>query len=217
VATRERALLRRVVSIAYALAFAATLLAIDQLAEYMPGAWFEVLAAAVLAVCVMTVAVFLGTGWRRHREGLDRRGVVWASGAVASGVLGIVAILGLVESAQIGSVLSGADVHLTKPVIESLPRPPGTTLLDEQPGLADTESISEDFKAQDLSRIVPFFESALAKAGWVEDQTSATTPIVRFTMGPFVLSVAIDPSSSDYTLTVDRVLSSPSPSPTASP
>jgi hypothetical protein len=210
-------MLRPSTSIAYAIAFAAALLAIDQLAEYMPGAWFEVLGVAVLALGVMTVALLLLTAWRRHREGLDRRGLLWAGGAAGAAVFGIVAIFGLVENAQIASVISGADVHVTRPVIESLPRPPGTTLLDEQPGLADTESISEDFTARDLSSIVPFYEAALGKDGWVEDTTSAATPIVRFTKGPFVLSVAIDQPSSGYTLTVDRVLASPSPSPIASP
>jgi hypothetical protein len=214
---RDRPLLRPSISIAYAIAFAAALLAIDQLAEYMPGSWFEVLSVSVLVLCGMTAAVLLRTAWRRHREGLDRRGVLWAAGAAGAGVLGIVAILGLFENAQIASVISGADVHLTRPVIESLPRPPGTTLLDEQPGLADTESISEDFTAKDLSSIVPFYEAALGGDGWVEDKTSATTPIVRFTRGPFVLSVAIDQPSSGFTLTVDRVLASSSASPIASP
>jgi hypothetical protein len=114
-------------------------------------------------------------------------------------------------------VISGADVHLTRPVIESLPRPTGTTLLDESPGLADTESISEDFTAKDLNSIVPFYETELSKDGWAEDKTSATTPIVRFTKGPYVLSVAIDEVSSGYTLTVDRILTSPSASSSASP
>ncbi|TMC30131.1 MAG: hypothetical protein E6J32_05690 [Chloroflexi bacterium] len=209
---RQRALLLPAVSIAYAIAFAAALLAIDQLAEYMPGSWFEVLGAAVLVLCLMTVALLLRTAWRRHREGLDRRGVFWAGGAAGAAVVGIVAVLGLFENAQIASVISGADTHFTKPIIEALPRPAGTTLLDEQPGLADTESISEDFTAKDLNSIVPFYEAALAKDGWVEDKTSATTPIVRFTKDPFVLSVAIDQPSSGYTLTVDRVLTSPSAS-----
>jgi hypothetical protein len=213
----ERAQLRPAVSISYALALAAALLAIDQLAEYMPGSWFEVLGAAVLVLCLMTLVVLLRTAWRRHREGLDRRALLWASGAAGAALLGIVSVLGLVENAQIASVISGADVHLTKPVIESLPRPPGTNLLDEQPGLADTESISEDFTAKDLSSIVPFYEAALDKDGWVEDKTSATTPIVRFTKGPFVLSVAIDEPSSGYTVTVDRVLTSPATSPGSSP
>ena len=216
-ASLDHALLVPALSIAYAVAFAAALLAIDQLAAYMPGSWIEVLGAAVLVLCVLTVGLLLRTAWRRHRERLDRRSLLWVSGAAGAAVLGIVAILGLVESAQIASVISGADVHLTKPVIDSLARPAGTTLLDESPGLADTESISEDFTAKDLNSIVPFYEAELGKDGWVEDKTSATTPIVRFTKGPYVLSVAIDEISSGYTLTVDRVLTSPSASPGASP
>jgi len=217
VASRDHPLLLPSFSIAYAIALAAALLAIDQLAEYMPGAWFEVLGAAVLVLCLLTVALLLQAAWRRHRERLDRRGLLWLSGAVGAALLAVVAVLGLVENAQIASVISGADVHLTKPVIESLPRPAGTTLLDEQPGLADTESISEDFTASNLGGIVPFYEAALVRDGWVEDKTSATTPIVRFTKGAFVLSVAIDQASGGYTLTVDRVLTSPSESAGASP
>jgi hypothetical protein len=212
VASNPHALLVPALSIAYAGAFAAALLAVDQLAEFMPGSWFEVLGAATLLICVMTVALLLRSAWRRHRERLDRRGMIWLAGAVGAALLGVVAVLGLVENAQIASVISGADVHLTRPVIESLPRPAGTTLLDESPGLADTESISEDFAAKDLSAIVPFYEAELGKDGWLEDKTSATTPIVRFTKGPFVLSVAIDQASSGYSLTVDRVLTSPSAS-----
>lgn len=216
-ASGDHPLLVPVLSVVYAITLAAALLAIDQLAEYMPGSWFEVLGASVLVICFLTVALQLRAAWRRHQERLDRRGLLWLSGAVGAALLGVVAILGLIENAQIASVISGADVRLTKPVIESLPRPAGASLLDEQPGLADTESISEDFTAKDLSGIVPFYETELGKDGWVEDKTSATTPIARFTKGPFVLSVAIDEASSGYTLTVDRVLTSSSASPGASP
>ena len=220
-ASDDHPLLLPAVSAAYAGTIAAALLAIDQLAKYMPGAWFELLGAAVLLLSLMTIALLVRTAWRRHREGLDRRGLVWAGGAAGAALLAAVAVFGLVENAQIASVISGADVHLTRPVIESLPRPPGTKLLDEQPGLADTESISEDFTAHDLNSIVPFYEAALVKDGWVEDKTSATTAIVRFNKGAYVLSVAVDPPSSGYTLTVDRInpslLGSPSPSPSPTP
>ena len=216
-ASRDHPLLLPSFSIAYAIALAAALLAIDQLAEYMPGAWFEVLGAAVLVLCLLTVALLLQAAWRRHRERLDRRGLLWLSGAVGAALLAVVAVLGLVENAQIASVISGADVHLTKPVIESLPRPAGTTLLDEQPGLADTESISEDFTASNLGGIVPFYEAALVRDGWVEDKASAATDIVRFAKGAFVLALEINPPTGSYTLTVDHVnpnlLQSPLPSP----
>ena len=218
-ASNDHPLLLPAVSVAYALTITAGILAIDQLAEYMPGAWLEVLGTAVLVLSLMTIALLLRAAWRRHREGLDRRGLLWAIGAFGAAALAAVAVFGLVENAQIASVISGADVHLTRPVIESLARPPGTKLLDEQPGLADTESISEDFSAQNLNSIVPFYETTLVKDQWIEDEASATTPIVRFTKGAYVLSVAIDPPSSGYTLTVDHLNPSllNSPSPSASP
>ena len=221
VASGDHPLLVPVVSLAYAATFAAALLAVDQLAEYMPGAWFDLLATSVLVLSLMTLALLLRTAWRRHREGLDRRGLLWGATGIAPLLLVALAIFSLVESAQNASVISGADVHLTRPLIESLARPPGTKLLDEQPGLADTESISEDFSAQDLASIIPFYEAMLGKAGWIEDTVSATTSIVRFSKGNYVLSVAIDPPSGDYTLTVDRVnpnlLLSPSASISPSP
>ena len=205
------------VSLAYAATIAAAVFAIDQLADYVPGPWFEVLGAAVLLLALITIALLLRTAWRRHREGSDRRGVLWVAGAVGAALLAVVAVFGLVENAQLTSVISGADVHLTRPVLDALPRPPGTKLVDELPGLADTESISQDFAAQDLNSIVPFYEAALSKEGWVEDKASARTAIVRFSKGTYVLSVAVDPPSGGYTVTVDRVnpnlLQSPSPSP----
>jgi DNA-binding transcriptional regulator of glucitol operon len=216
VADSSHRLLQPSLGLACAAAVAVALLAVDQLAENMPGAWFEILAAAVLLLAALAMARFLARAWRRHREGLDRRGALWVGGAVGALLVGVVAALGLFENAQIASVISGADVHLTRPVIEALPRPPGTKLLDETPGLADTESISEDFTATKLSTIVPFYESHLRSDGWVEDTTSAGTSIVRFTRGEYVLSVAIDPPSSGYTLTVDRIAASPAATPSAS-
>jgi hypothetical protein len=216
VASNDHPLLIPAVSIAYAATVAAGLLAVDQLAQYMPGAWVDVLGVALLVLSLMTIAVWLRAAWRRRRDGLGRRALLWAGGAIAPAVLAVFAILVLVQNAQIASEISGADVHLTRPLIESLPRPPGTRLLSQRPGLADTESISEDFSAQDLTGIVPFYEAALVKDGWVEDKASATTSIVWFTRGAYLLSVAIDAPSSGYTLTLDRVnpnlVTSPSPS-----
>jgi hypothetical protein len=217
VASNDHPLLIPAASIAYAATIAAAVLAVDQLAEYMPGAWVDLLGAALLLLSVMTIVVWLRAAWRRRRDGLGRRALLWAGGAIGPAVLAVFAVLVLVQNAQIASEISGADVHLTRPLIEALPRPPGTRLLDQRPGLADTESISEDFSAQDLSSIVPFYEAELAKNGWVEDKASATTSIIWFTKGVYLLSVAIDAPSSSYTLTLDRVnpnlLNSPPPSP----
>jgi len=218
VASDDHRFLVPVVSVAYAVTIGAGLLAIDQLAQSLPGAWLEVLGAAVLLLSVMTIAVLLRAGLRRHREGLKRRGLLWAGGAAVPAVLATLAIFSLVESAQNASLISGADTHLTRPVIESLPRPPGTKLLDERPGLADTETIYQTFTATDLNSIVPYYEAHLTKDGWVEDKASVTTPIVRFAKDAFLLALEITPPSSRYTLTVDHInptlLQSPSPSPT---
>jgi len=213
VASDDHPLLLPVVSLAYAGTFAALLLAIGRLAEYMPGPWFELLGTAVILLSLMTIALLLRAAWRRHRERLDRRGLLLAGGALAATLAAAVAVYALVENFQISSMISGADVHLTRPLIDALPRPPGTRLLDEQPGFADTETISQDFSAQDLNSILPYYEAALVKDGWVEDKASATTSMVRFTKGEYVLSVATDSPSSGYTLTLDR----PGPSPLGPP
>jgi amino acid transporter len=217
VTSDDRRYLVPVVSLAYAVTVGAALLAIDQLAEFLPGPWFEVLGAAVLLLCAMTIIVLLRAGLRRHREGLERRALLWAGGAVVPAVLATLAIFSLVESAQNASLLSGADTHLTRPVIDALPRPPGTKLVDERPGLADTETIYQDFSATNLNSIVPFYEAQLPKDGWAEDKTSATASIVRFGKGEYILALETNPPST-YTLTVDHVnpnlLQSPSPSPT---
>jgi hypothetical protein len=219
VAGNAHPLLVPAVSVTYAVALAAGLLALEQLAVAdSRGPWFELLAAAVLMVSLLTMAQLLATGWRRHREGLNRRGLLWAAGAAAAAVVGVVAVLGLIETAQIAAVISGADVHLTRPVLRSLPRPPGTTVINEHPGLADTESISQEIATTNLDAVIPFYEARLPKDGWLEDKESAGTPIVRFTRAPYVLSISLDPPSG-YTITVDRLDPSlfQSPSPSASP
>lgn len=209
-------LLNPAISLAYAATLAGALLAIDQLAQYMPGPWFEVLDAAVLVFSVLTVSLLLGHAWRRNREGLRNRSLLWLSGAIGAALLAVVAVYGLVQSAEIYSVISGADVHVTRPMIESLPQPPGTIVQDEKPGLADTETISEDIHANSLGTIVPFYERELPKSGWLEDKTSVTTLIVRFSKGGYVLSVELDPPSSGYTLLIDRQTETGSPSPSTS-
>jgi hypothetical protein len=222
VATEDPRLLVPLVSVAYAIALGAALFAIDQLskdvlAEYLLGPWFEVLSAAVLVASGMTIIVLLRAGLRRRRDGLPRRAWLWAAGAVVPAGLAALALFSLVESAQNASLLSGADVHLTRPVIESLPRPPSTKLIDERPGLADTETIYQDFTARDVNSVIPFYEAQLPKAGWVEDNASASSGILRFTKGTFVVSLELNPRSGGYTLTVDHVSSNLLPSPPPSP
>lgn len=220
-ASGDHPLLRPAVSLVYAALIAAALLAIDQIVAFMPGAWFNLLAACVVALCVTTVVILSLAAWRRYREGLNRRAVGWAGAALAAALLGGVAGVELVDSAQLAAQISGADVSVTKPLIESLPRPPGATVLNEQPGLADTESISEEIKATDLNAVIPFYKAELAKRGWVEDTTSASTTSARFVKGTFIVSIDLDAGSGSYALIVDRInpnllgspLESPGPSP----
>jgi amino acid transporter len=206
-----------VVSVAYAVTIGAGLVAFQKLAENVPGVWLEVLSGALLVLALMTLAVLVRAALRRRREGLPRRALLWGGSAIVPAALAALALFSLVESVQNASVLSGADVHLTRPVIESLPRPPGTKLIDQRPGLADTETIYQDFSAQDLKSVIPFYEARLAKDGWVEDKASSTTDIVRFGKGTYLLALEINSQSGGYTLTVDHVnpnlLPSPSPSP----
>jgi len=205
VATDDPRYLLPAVSVAYVVAIGAGLLAVDQLTEYVPGAWLEVLGAAVLLFSLMTVAVLVRAALRRRREGLPRRALLWGGSAIVPAALAALALFSLVESVQNAALISGADVHLTRPVIESLPRPPGAKLVDQRPGLADTETIYQDFTAQNLTSIVPYYEAHLAEDGWVEDKASAATDIVRFAKGAFVLALEINPPSGGYTLTVDHV------------
>ncbi len=204
-ATDDPRYLLPAVSVAYVVAIGAGLLAVDQLTEYVPGAWLEVLGAAVLLFSLMTVAVLVRAALRRRREGLPRRALLWGGSAIVPAALAALALFSLVESVQNAALISGADVHLTRPVIESLPRPPGAKLVDQRPGLADTETIYQDFTAQNLTSIVPYYEAHLAEDGWVEDKASAATDIVRFAKGAFVLALEINPPSGGYTLTVDHV------------
>jgi len=166
VATDDPRYLLPVVSLAYVVAIGAGLLAIDQLTEYMPGAWLEVLGAAVLLLSLMTIAVLVRAALRRRREGLQRRALLWGGSAIVPAALAALALFSLVESVQNAALISGADVHLTRPVIESLPQPPGAKLINQRPGLADTETIYQDFTAQNLTSIVPYYEAHLAEDGW---------------------------------------------------
>jgi len=59
VATDDPRYLVPVVSLTYVVTIGAALLAIEQLTEYVPGAWLEVLGAAVLLLSLMTIAVLV--------------------------------------------------------------------------------------------------------------------------------------------------------------
>jgi hypothetical protein len=223
VASREPAYLAPATGVFYALACGTIALALDRLLTQVEGPWLEVLGAAVVITSVVSTWLMLRAGWRRHRENLDKRAAFWGAGALLTVLLSLVAIYALVQTASFASVIAGADVHLTRPVLQSLPRPAAAKLLDERPGLAGTESVSDDFSIADLGTVVPYYESSLVRTGWVEDKSTAGTLLVRFSKGQYVVTVAPDQAtgSGDFAITVDRLsanlLSSPSSSGSASP
>jgi hypothetical protein len=220
-AVGDHPLLLPAVSVAYAALIAAMLLAADELVQLMPGVWFNLLGITLLGLSMVTVVVLLRTAWRRHGDQLDRRAAGWVATAVVAALVGVVAGVELVDNAQLAAQISGADVHLTRPVIEALPRPPGTTILSEQPGLAGTESISEQVRATNLDAVIPFYTTSLTRAGWVKDSASASATTVRFARGTMLVSIDLDPGSGTYSVTVDQVnpdlFASPSPSAAQSP
>ena len=223
IASREPAYLTPAIGVFYALGLGAIAIALDRLLSQTEGPWFELLGGGVIIVCLVSTALLLRTAWRRHREDLDRRAALWGGGAVVTVLLSLVAVYALVQAASFASVISGADVHLTRPVLQSLPHPAGARLLDERPGLAGTESISDDFSIGELAAVVPFYEAALPKSGWTEDKTTAGTLLVRFSRDLYVVTIAPDQAkgAGDFGVTVDRVsadlLPTPSPSPSPSP
>ena len=222
VATREPSYLAPVTGILYALGFGATALALDQLVNQVEGPWFELLGGALILISVMGTWMLLRAAWRRHRENLNRRAASWGLGAIAAALLSPAAIYVLVQTASFASVISGADIHLTRPVLQSLPHPPGAKLLNERPGLEGTESITDRFSTGDLAAVVPFYESALVKSGWAEDKSTAGTLLVQFLKGSYLVTVAPDQptGAGAFAVTVDRLspnLLSPSPSLSTSP
>lgn len=218
VASREPPYLVPAIGVFYALATGTIALALDRLLTQVEGPWFEVLGAAVIVTSLASTWLMLRSGWRRHRENLDRRAAFWGMGALVTVLLSLVAIYALVQTASFASVIAGADVHLTRPVLQSLPRPAGARLLDEQPGLAGTESVSDDFSTSHLGAVVPFYEMALGKSGWVEDKATAGTLLVRFSKDLYVVTVAPDQPSGagDFTVTVDRLSANLAAPPSAS-
>jgi hypothetical protein len=218
VAPREPGYLVPATGVFYALAFGTIALALDRLLTQVEGPWLEVLGAAVILTSVVSTWLMLRAGWRRHREALDRRAAFWGAGALVTVLLSLVAIYALVQTASFASVIAGADVHLTRPVLQSLPRPPGAKLLDERAGLAGTESASDDFSIANLGGVVPFYEATLKQKGWVEDKSTAGTLLVSFSQGQFVVTVAPDQATGagDFTITVDRLSADLLSSPTSS-
>lgn len=223
VGSRDSSFLIPAIGLFYAVTLGIIAIAVDQLVTQVEGPWFNLLGGAVLLVALATTWLLLRTGWRRHREALDRRAALWGAGAIATVLLSLVTVYALVETASFNSVISGADVHLTRPILDSLPRPPGAKLLDERPGLAGTESMSGDFSSNDLAGVIPFYTTALEASGWLADSSTAGTGGAGFFKGLYRITVVPDQPTGqgDFSVIVDHLTQdltgSPSPSATASP
>ncbi len=216
--------------VAYAALLGLLLFAVDQVASTdSQEPWLQLAGSAVVASCLLTAGFFAWTGWQRHREGVDQRGMLWGFGAAATAALGLVSLYVLFQLIDVLSLVNGADVHLTRPLIEALPRPPGASLVNEQPGPAQTETIYQTLRVRDLSQIPAFYRSALPARGWTEEagDTAAGAAglgqMLNFDKGRFVASVSLIQAKGAGEFTVSlthlppEVQASPSPSGTASP
>jgi len=181
---------------AYAAVLGLLVLAVDQVAVTdTQEPWLQLAGAAIVAGCLLTAGFFAWTAWQRHRDGLEQRVVLWGLGAAGTAALAALSLYVLVQLVDVLSLVSGADVHLTKPQIEALPRPPGAVLVNEQPGPAQTETIYETFRVKDLAQVATFYRTALPQRGWTEeagDPTGAARvgQTLNFDKGRFVTSVS---------------------------
>ena len=117
---------------AYAAVLGLLVLAVDQVAVTdTQEPWLQLAGAAIVAGCLLTAGFFAWTAWQRHRDGLEQRVVLWGLGAAGTAALAALSLYVLVQLVDVLSLVSGADVHLTKPQIEALPRPPGAVLVNE--------------------------------------------------------------------------------------
>ena len=212
-AGRGRLIWLRPVALLYALLAGALVFAgAELLNSETGGPWVEVGDAALLGLAVLTGGLFVRTALVRRREGLVRRAWGWLAAAAGSGLVALAATLVLATSYQVGSTLTGADVRLTRPILDGLPVPPQATKVSEHPGLAGSESVVADYRVPDLSTVPAFYRDALPKAGWRGEDTSSDS-LLRYRKGDFIVMVVMDLSggSHDYSVTVDR-----SPAPAAS-
>jgi hypothetical protein len=184
------------------------------------GPWLELAGVGCLGLAFLSSILSIRTALLRRREGESRRAWGWTAAATGSALAGLAALFVLAILLPVGSTLTGADVSLTRPILQSLPVPPGATLLNETPGPRDTESIRGDYRASDLAKAAAFYRQALPAAGWSAEDSAATGSILQYRKGNFIVIVVIDLSRSpagDYSVTVDRVPASaasatPSPS-----
>jgi len=171
------------------------------------GPWLELAATALLGLALLTGTLFIRAAVVRRRERLPRRAWGWAAAAAGSALVGLAAVSFLATSLQVGSTLTGADVRVTRPILDGLPVPPQARLVSEHPGLAGSESIVADYRVPDLSQVGGFYTQALPKVGWSSEDANPGGALLRYRKGDFVVIVLIDqsgPPATDYTVTIDH-------------
>lgn len=201
----------RLLGVAYAVLAGVLVLAVEQVRSGAEGPWIETGGGAAAALCLLTAGLFIAAALRRRREGLMRRAAGWGIGAAWALFAAALAVEVVVQAVEIRSTLSGADVHLTAPILRSLPRPPGATLVDERPGPSGTQSITDELHVADLAAVPAFYRGALPGGGWIEDSASTDLDLLRFHRGQFDLSILLDISGAasahqpgDFAVTVDQ-------------
>jgi hypothetical protein len=204
-------LLRRLRGVVYAALASILVLAVEQVRSGAEGPWIEIGSSAAAAIFLLTAGLLIATALRRRREGLSRRAYGWGVGAAWALFAAALAVEVVVQAVQLRATLSGADVHLTAPMLHALPRPPGATLVDERPGPSGTQSITDDLHLADLASAPALYRSALPGAGWIEDSASTDLDLLRFHRGQFDVSILLDVNGAapphqpgDYAVTVDQ-------------
>jgi hypothetical protein len=201
-----------IIKVVAALLWGVFLWAVSELAWSTEGPWVEVGAGALGALCALGAAALGATAWRRRRDGLRGRAAGWGIATAAMAALAGLTVVVALQSAQLSNEIYGADVQATRPVLHQLPVPSGARLQDERPGLAGTESITDDYQVSNLASVPAFYRRALPPAGWKEEPGSSDRDLLSFQKGSFEITILLDPTTSSYSVTVDRLLPTPTPS-----
>lgn len=210
----------------YAGLVGALLLAVDQAAAaaYSQAPWLQVAGAALVFGSVLSGVIFAWTAWRRRREGAAERALLWGVAGIGATLLGAMSLYVAALLVNSNSLLYGADIRLTRPVIDGLPRLPGAVLVGEYPGNVLGETINQVFRVSDLSQVAPFYRGALPGAGWKEETATVPSALpgveVDFDKGQFVVSITMDKASGtgEFRVSVAHIPPEPpaNPSPAAS-
>lgn len=167
--------------------------------------------ASLVGMAAVAAIHLAASAWQRSREGLRRPALGRGLAAAAAAVVCALA-LSLLSVLTRLPLPGGADVHTTRPVLEGLPRPQDAVVLRERSGLAQTESITYEFKTSHLEAVAPFYRQSLPPAGWAEAGNRPGLQLV-FTRGDFIVTVvsegtdpAAEPSGDGrFSVTVDHI------------